>query len=51
LEFRTQKEGTSSDLKKLQLKRLSIKDLIEQYSSVEKNQYDDNFLKIIQDDL
>ena len=51
LEFRTQKEGTSTDLKTLQLQRLSIKELIEQYSSSEKSQYDDNFLKIIQDDL
>ena len=50
LEFRTQKEGTSSDLKTLQLKRLIIKELIEQYSSAEKSQ-SDNFLKVIQDDL
>ena len=50
LEFRTQKEGTSTDLKKLQLKRLSIKELIEQYSSAEKSQ-NDNFLNVIQDDL
>jgi len=51
LEFRSQKEGTSSDLKTLQLKRLIIKELIEKYSSAEKSQYDDNFLKIIGDDL
>jgi len=51
LEFRTQKEGTSSDLKILQLQRLIIKELIEKYSSVDKSQYDDNFLKVIQDDL
>jgi len=51
LEFRTQKEGTSSDLKNLQLQRLSIKELIEQYSIEEKNQNNDNFLKVIQDDL
>ncbi len=51
LEFRTQKEGTSTDLKTLQLQRLSIKELIEQYSFEEKNQYDDNFLKILKDDL
>ena len=51
LEFRTQKEGTSSDLKTLQLQRLNIKELIEQYSSAEKSQYDDNFLKILQNDL
>ena len=30
---------------------MNIKELIEQYSSSEKSQYDDNFLKIIQDDL
>ena len=51
LEFRTQKEGTSSDLKNLQLQRLSIKELIEQYSYADKSQYDDNLLKVIQDDL
>ena len=51
LEFRTQKEGTSKDLKTLQLQRLNIRELIEQYLSSEKNQYDDNFSKIIQDDL
>ena len=51
LEFRTQKEGTSTDLKSLQLQRLNIRELIEQYLSSEKNQYDDNFSKIIQDDL
>jgi len=51
LEFRTQKKGTSADLKTLQLKRLNIKELIEQYSSSDKSQYDENFLKIIQDDL
>ena len=28
-----------------------IKELIEKYSSAEKSQYDDNFLKIIEDDL
>ena len=51
LEFRTQKAGTSTDLKTLQLHRLSIKEVIEQYSSAEKSQYDDNLLKIVQDDL
>jgi len=50
LEFRTQKEGTSTDLKNLQSQRLSIKELIEQYSSAEKC-LNDNFLKVIQDDL
>jgi len=51
LEFRTQKQGTSTDLKTLQLQRLSIKELIEQYSFAEKSQNDDTFLKVIQDDL
>jgi len=50
LEFRTQKEGTSTDLKTLQLKRLSIKELIAQYSFAEKSQNDNN-LKVIQEDL
>ena len=50
LEFRTQKEGTSTDLKTLQLKRLTIKELIEQYFSAEKSQ-NDILLKVIQDDL
>ena len=36
LDFRIQKEGTSSDLKEYQLQRRNIKDLIEQYSSAEK---------------
>ena len=51
LEFRTQKVGTATDLKSLQLQRLNIKELVEQYSSVEKSQYDENFLKVIQDGL
>ena len=51
LEFRIQQEGTSIDLKTLQLQRLNIKEIIEKYSSSEKNQYDDSSLKIIQDDL
>jgi len=50
LEFRTQKEGTSTDLKTLQLQRLTIKELIEQYSFAEKSQNDNN-LKVIQEDL
>jgi len=50
LEFRTQKEGTSTDLKTLQLQRFSIKELIEQYSFAEKSQNDNN-LKVIQEDL
>ena len=51
LEFRIQKEGTSTDLKNLQLQRLGIRELIEQYSFAEKSQNQDNFLKDIQDDL
>jgi len=51
LEFRTQKEGTSIELNTLQLQRLSIKELIEQYSFAEKSQNDDTFLKVIQDNL
>ena len=50
LEFRTQKKGTYTDLKILQLQRLSIKELIEQYSFSEKSQNDIN-LKVIQDEL
>ncbi len=51
LEFRIQKEGTSTNLKTLQLQRLSIRELIEQYSFAEKSQNNDNFLNVIQDDL
>jgi len=51
LEFRTQKAGTSKDLLKLQLQRSNIKDLIEKYSTVEKNQNDNNFLNIIQNNV
>ncbi|MCR8540192.1 MAG: protein translocase subunit SecD [Prochlorococcus marinus CUG1439] len=51
LEFRTQKVGTSSELRKLQLQRSNIKGLIEKYSSVEINKYGDNFLDNIQDSL
>ena len=51
LEFRTQKEGTYTDLKTLQLQRLSIKELIEKYSFAEKSKNDDNFINVIQDDL
>jgi len=50
LEFRTQKKGTSTDLKTLQLQRFTIKELFEQYSFAEKSQNDNN-LKVIQDDL
>jgi len=51
LEFRTQKLGTSSNLKELQFQRLNIKDLIEEYSSLEKNQYSDEFLNTMQESL
>jgi len=37
LEFRTQKVGTSEDLKNLRLQRLNINELIDQYSSLEKS--------------
>ena len=51
LEFRTQKLGTSSDLNKLQLQRLNIKELIEEYLSLEINQNSDEFLNTIQNKL
>ncbi len=51
LEFRTQKLGTSSNLKELQFQRLNIKDLIEEYSSLVKNQYSDEFLSTMQESL
>ncbi len=51
LEFRTQKLGTSSYLKELQFQRLNIKDLIEEYSSLEKNQNSDEFLNTMQESL
>jgi len=51
LEFRTQKYGTSSDLKELQLQRFNIKDLIKKYSSLDKNQNLDNSLNTIQGSL
>ncbi len=50
LEFRIQKEGTSTDLKTLQLQRFTVKELIQQYSFAEKTQNDINF-KVIQEDL
>ncbi len=40
LEFRTQKEKTSSKLKNLQLKRFQIIDLIDQYTSIDKRNED-----------
>ena len=51
LEFRTQKVGTSLDLKELQLQRLIIKDLIEKYSSAEKISINDDIVKTINDSL
>ncbi|MBO8219063.1 protein translocase subunit SecD [Prochlorococcus marinus] len=51
LEFRTQKLGTSSNLKELQFQRLNIKNLIEEYSSIGKNQYSDEFLNTMQESL
>ena len=50
LEFRTQKVGTSADLKKLQLLRIKINDLINQYSTIDKK-YDENDLKSIKNNL
>ena len=41
LEFRTQKVGTSSELKKLQLSRFKINNLINQFSIIDKN-FDEN---------
>ncbi len=49
LEFRTQKVNTSSELKKFQLQRFLINDLIEQFNIADKNN-DPNSL-IIKDDL
>ena len=51
LEFKTQKIGTSNNLKELQLQRFKIKDLIDQYSLLDKRKNDDNFLIIIQKSL
>ena len=44
LEFRTQKVGTSSELKLLQLQRLKIKELIDEYSLLVKRTNNDNFI-------
>ena len=51
LEFRTQKAGTSKELRELQLQRFNIKDLIEEYSLIEKKQNTADNLNIIQDRL
>ena len=51
LEFRTQKSGTSSVLKELQLQRFNINSLIEEYSSKENILNADEFLNIIQESL
>ena len=50
LEFRTQKVGTGSELKNLQLQRFKINELIDQLSIVDKRN-DDNYLTIIKDNL
>ena len=44
LEFRTQKEGTSPQLKKLQLSRIMINDLIEQFSLIDKRSNDKSLI-------
>ena len=51
LEFRTQKPGTSIELKELQLQRLNIRDLIEKYSLLDKNKNTDEFLNNIKNSL
>ncbi len=51
LEFRTQKEGTSEDLKELDFQKSKIKELIKLYSSAEKNLKGNEFLITIQDRL
>ncbi len=49
LEFRTQKENTSSQLKNLQLQRFQINDLIDQFTSVDKR--NDDKLEIIKNNF
>ncbi len=44
LEFRTQKEGTSPQLKKLQLSRFMINDLIDQFSLIDKRSNDKSLI-------
>ena len=51
LEFRTQKEGTTEVLKNLQQLRSKIKNLIEEYSSIEKNQINDQYLNTINEKI
>ena len=56
LEFRTQKENTSSKLKNLQLQRFQINDLINQFTSVDKANEDElliinNNLNALQNDI
>ena len=46
LEFRTQKIGTTKELKRLQLQRFKINDLIEEYSLLEQNKIIDDFNNI-----
>ena len=47
LEFRTQKPGTSLELKELRLQRSNIRDLIDEYTFLEKNKNSDEFLNNI----
>ena len=51
LEFRTQKPGTSIELKELQSQRSNIRDLIEEYSFLDKNKNPDEFLSNIKNSL
>jgi len=44
LEFRTQKESTSSQLKNLQLQRFKINDLIDQYNILDKRNTDNSMI-------
>ena len=51
LEFRTQRVGTSAELKLLQLQRLKIKELIDEYFLLVKKTNNGNFLISIQNNL
>ncbi len=51
LEFRIQKPGTSTDLKKLQLLRFDIKELFKKYNLLEKNNKGDLSFNNIQESL
>ena len=51
LEFRTQKVGTSIDLTKLQIQRSNIKDLINEYSYLDKRKSDDNVFITIKNSI